>query len=233
MTFRRRGKPSFLSTVLFDLDGTLLDSFNARLGALQRVFTWAGILHPNAEQFLWNSQGVEMEEALSQLEVSQRIATNLFEGYRRIYWTKEPGLIRLYPGIQLALVELHSRGVKLGVVTQKRRAFEIKGQCVGALEELAEVGIAGLFSVIVGFEDVNYPKPHPDGVNLALNRLAARPHETLVVGDSAADIEAARAAGCWSCYATWGIPNVEHRLGSIQADLVAEMPQVLLELTFL
>ena len=65
--------------------------------------------------------------------------------------------------------------------------------------------MASLFSVVVGFEDVARHKPDPEGVELALGRLGVLPKEALLVGDSAADIEAARAAGCPSCYATWGI----------------------------
>ena len=128
------------------------------------------------------------------------------------------------------LEELHSHGVKLGIVTQKARVLEVEERYVGAAQELEELGVANLFSVIVGFEDVSDHKPHPHGINLALSRLSARPRETLMVGDSAADIEAARAAGCWSCYATWGIPAIELVFDSIRADLVAKTPRALLEL---
>ncbi len=222
-----------LSTVLFDLDDTLLDSFDARVNALQKAFIRAGILRLKAEQFLRDLHGTQLKEALTQLETAQKTGPNLFEDYRRIYWTKEPGTLRLYPGIRPMLAELHRKGVKLGIVTQKGRSFEVEGRYVGVVQELEELGVVNFFSVIVGFEDVNDHKPHPYGINLALGHLSAHPREALVVGDSAADIEAARAADCWSCYATWGIPATEHRLNSIQADLVAETPKALLELTFL
>jgi len=120
--------------------------------------------------------------------------------------------------------------VRLGIVTQKARQLEVEGRWVGAVQELEELGVANLFSMIVGFEDVSRHKPHPEGINLALSRLAALPRQTLVVGDSAADMEAARSAGCWSYYATWGIPAAELRLEAVQADLVAETPDVFLEL---
>lgn len=229
MIIRGHGRPASLSTVLFDLDDTLLDVYDARIKALQQVFTRAGILHPTAEQFLRVLRGIQLKEALTQFEATRKTAPDLLEDFRRTYYTKKPSSINLYPGVKLVLEELYSRGVKLGVVTQKIRALNIEGRYVGALQELEELGVAKLFTVIVGFEDVSHFKPHPDGVNLALSRLAAQPSETLVVGDSAADIEAALSAGCWSCQATWGIPAAEHRLGSIQADLVAETPEALLE----
>jgi len=229
MIIRGHSRPVYLSTVLFDLDDTLLDSFDARVKALQQVFTRADILHPTAEQFLQSLHGTQLKEALTQFGATQEIETNLFEDYRQAYWTKGPGKIALYPGVKPMLEELHWRGVKLGVVTQKGRAFEVQGKLVGALKEMEELEVANIFSVIVGFEDVDYHKPHPDGINLALSRLAVQPGETLIVGDSAADIEAARAAGCWSCHATWGIPTAEHSLDNIQADLIAETPKALLE----
>ena len=222
--------PDSLAAVLFDLDDTLLDSFEARVWSLQRVFTKSGISQPTAEQSLRDLHGTQLKEALAQLEVSLETIDKLFEQYRLAYWTQEPGRLRLYSGIKPMLKELLGRGVKLGIVTQKARLLEIDGRCVGAIKELEEMGIGDLFPVIVGFEDVSDHKPNPEGINLALSRLAASPGETLVVGDSAADIEAARAAGCWSCHATWGIPSVEYRLANIQADLVAETPEKLLEI---
>jgi len=229
----KRGELGILSAVLFDLDDTLLDSFDARVGALERVFKRTGITCLTAEQFLRDLQGAQIKEAFNQLEVAQGVGADLFENYRRAYWVKEPGLLSLYPGVKPMLEKLYARGVKLGVVTQKGREFEVDGEKVGALYEVVEVGIASLLSVLVGFEDVSSTKPHPEGINLALKRLGVYPHETLVVGDSIADIEAASAAGCWSCYAIWGIPAAGRRLDSIQADVVAEMPEALLRLTFI
>jgi len=216
--------------ILFDLDDTLLDSFDARVEALQSVFRHAEIHHPTAEEFLRSLYGGQLEGALTKLATSRGLEFNLFEHYRRTYWLKRPGTINLYPGIKTVLEELHLRGVKLGVVTQKIRVFEIEEHRVGASEELAELGIADLFSVIVGFEDVKNHKPHPEGISLAVSRLGVSPGETLVVGDSAADIEAALAAKCWSCHATWGIPTFAHELDSIEADIVAETPETLLGL---
>lgn len=94
------------------------------------------------------------------------------------------------------------------------------------------MGVFDLFSVLVGFEDVTRYKPDPEGVNIALERLGAPPHETLLVGDSGADIAAAQAAGCWSCHAIWGIPVSEHSLDSVKPDMVARTPEVLLGLEY-
>ena len=103
----------------------------------------------------------------------------------------------------------------------------------GASQELAEVGASEFFTVGVGFESVTNHKPHPEGVLLALDTLGVRPDQCAVVGDTPADMGAAKAAGCWSVHATWGIPaaNLSHR--DTDADFVIDRPEALLELPIL
>ena len=224
------GMPSRISTVLFDLDDTLVDSYTARVQALEGVFSAGNILSPTAEEFLRNLRGGQFEQALNELEATEDRILDLFGGYRRSYWSKGPGSIRLYPGIRSVIEELQAHGIKLGIVTQKGWAFDLEGRNVGASQELLELGIANLFSTGVGFESVSKHKPHPEGIFLALDRLRAHTRETIVVGDSLADMEAAQAAGCWSCHAVWGVPITERDLGSIEVDMVAEIPNALLKL---
>ena len=106
----------------------------------------------------------------------------------------------------------------------------MEGRQAGALKELQQLGIAGLFSVIVGFEDVTFHKPHPEPVHLALDNLKSRPWETIFVGNSAADVGAATAAKCWSCLATWGIGKTGDQHSDLGADLVIRAPEELLGL---
>jgi phosphoglycolate phosphatase-like HAD superfamily hydrolase len=208
-------------TVLFDHDDTLVDSRSARVAALDSAFSKFGIRRPRAHEFLLDLKGGQLEGALAELEAKEGRRLDLFGHYRQAYWSKNPGLIRLYPGVRQLLAGLSRRGLSLGVVTQKARSFEIDGRKAGAQEELAELGIGTLFPVVVGFEDVSNHKPHPECIHLALRGLGARPEETIVVGDSRADIEAARAAGCWSCHATWGMVSGTPDLGDISADVTA------------
>jgi len=218
--------------VIFDLDDTLLDSISARVISLQRVFTSAGITEQDAERFLRDLQGTSLSAALAQLAKGLGIGVDLFLDYRRTYWAKEQGILKLYPGIKQVLNKLHEYGLKLGVVTTKSMNVEFEGNVIGARQELQELGIADLFSVLIGFEHVTLHKPHPEGINMALTRLEVAPGETLMIGDSAGDIGAAQAAGCQSCHATWGLPANE--CTSIQAnispDFILDSPSALLEL---
>ena len=210
--------------VIFDLDDTLIDSFDSRLHAIAEVFRLVGIEAPTAHEFLTSLGGRQLFGAIEVLAPGRHIdGTSLSEAYRRFYWSKEPGLISLFPGIRPLLRDLNSSGCGLGIVTQKRREFTMEGRRCGASSELDELGVANLFSAVVGFEDVARHKPDPEGVALALNKLGVLPEEALFVGDSAADIEAARAAGCPSCHATWGIQGDAAPLGT-SPDFVARSP---------
>ncbi len=223
-----------ITTLIFDFDDTLVNSYAARLDALQRVFTAAGIHDPTAEAFFRDMDGRQLQDALRPLEDREGLQPDeLFQSYRRTYWTKKAGLISLFPGVFQVLEELRAREFKLGILTQKGWVFEVEGRPVGASQELVEVGARDFFSVGVGFESVTNHKPHPEGVLLALEGLGAEPSQCIVVGDTPADMGAAQAAGCWSCLATWGIPAANSSHAQAKADFVIDRPEALLELPIL
>lgn len=224
------GIPMPFSTLLFDLDDTLVDSLAARITALDCVFSANSISTITAEEFMHKLRGAQFEQALYRLEEQEGRDLDLFGSYRRSYWCNESRHISLYAGVKPVIERLNFLGVKLGVVTQKGWAFQMEGRQVGASQELLTLGMAHLFSTGVGFESVSKHKPHPDGILLALEQLESHASETLVVGDSLADMQAAQAAGCWSCHAIWGIPNTESDLGELTVDMVATIPEDLLEL---
>ena len=188
------------------------------------MFRIADIQTPTAHEFLAGLSGRQPIGALERLAPGRRIrGASLSEAYREFYWSKEPGLISLFPGIKPLLHDLNSSGCRLGVLTQKDREFQVEGRLSGASSELEELGVASLFSVVVGFEDVAHHKPNPEGVELALEHLGVLPRDALMVGDSSADIVAAKAAGCPSCHVTWGLNGDATPLGTLP-DFVARSP---------
>jgi len=221
-----------ITTVIWDLDDTLVDSVDARLAATHYTLTSAGITNPTAETFMANLRGSAIDQAFADIEAREGRQLDLVSGYRYKYWDKPPGVVRLYPGVEEVLRHLVSLRVKQGIVTLKRRNFDFHGKLAGASLELQELGIADMFGALVGFEDVSAPKPDPEGVLNVLERLGSSPSETVVVGDSLSDVRSAKAAGCRSCYALWGVSPDERRVEEADADIVAESPLELLELSF-
>ena len=225
---QRSGLPHQIAAVLWDFDDTLVDSLPARARALTRVFQDANIRNVDPTCFLLGIAGNTIQASLPLLTESPRRARDLFDRYRRLYWTKQPGTLRLYSGVEAVLDGLQRRGVLLSIVTSKPRSMDVEGVRAGVSAELEDLGVDARFSVVVGLEDVTEPKPHPEGILRALKQLSIPPERALMVGDSVADIEAAKAAGCWSCLATWGVPDAAERTRRANPDLVAETPSDIL-----
>jgi len=225
-----RKTPRETKAVLFDLDDTLLDSLKARVHALKHVIAETRITSIKAEEFLFSLNGSPFREALKELERANHIEDDLFIKYRRAYWFNSQDSLQLYPGVREMLDELKAKGLTLGIVTSKMHNAEFEGHRIGCAGELKKMGIAGMFSVVVGLEDVQKPKPDPECIRLALGKIGVRPGNTLVAGDTIADIEAARAAGCISCYAAWG--NAEWRMPpeKVGADYTAIKPDDILQI---
>lgn len=212
-----------ITTVLFDLDDTLIDSLPARIEALNHVFKHVGISNHDATSIIQNLRGVEIKDILIRCGANKEILDNLFYEYRRTYWTKQNNPVEVFPGIKSILEKLYSNRLKLGVVTQKGRDFNFEGHRAGAVVELEKAEIINLLPVIIGYEDVSHTKPNSEGIYKALDKLQSSAKETLFVGDSLADMMAAQSAGCWSCHARWGASP----LGNFQPDYIAETPEKL------
>jgi pyrophosphatase PpaX len=216
----RRG----IQAVLFDLDDTLLDSIKARVNALEHVFAEAGITGIKAGEFIYNLHGSPFVTALKELALAGNIHDDLFVKYRRAYWFKSMDSLRLFPGVREMLEKLKADGYKLGIVTSKMHDTIFEGSRIGCAIELEKLGIAGMFDAVVGLEDVTHPKPDPECIHLALSKIGVIPVNTLVAGDSAADMAAARAAGSKSCLAAWGLPGSPDPAEAKAADFVASEP---------
>lgn len=217
--------PLRVSAVLWDFDDTLVDSLPTRVEALSKVFRDVGMDDVETRRFLQNLGTSTLEESLASLATSRGRPPDLYRRYRSVYWTKDPSVLRLFPGMDVVLEALAGRGVSMAVVTQKARTFEIEGVAAGASVELEALGIADRFPVVVGIEDVAKTKPDPEGVLMALERLGVPPERAVMVGDTDADIGAAKAAGAWSCLATWGIPDGAERASRLRPDFVANAPR--------
>jgi HAD superfamily hydrolase (TIGR01549 family) len=114
--------------------------------------------------------------------------------YRTSFVDAELGLIKEFEGTRPALSSLRELGIKIGVVSNRkyaRRAVRLSG-------------IADLTDVVIGLEDVTNPKPHPEPLLLALERLSSPPDEAMYVGDTDIDVMTASAAGVYAAGVTTG-----------------------------
>ncbi|WP_331759874.1 HAD family hydrolase (plasmid) [Streptomyces sp. NBC_01525] len=176
--------------MLFDLDGVLLDSASAVRATLAGVATCATGRRVMPRDLPPGALRRPRVEVLALLDVADP------DDACARWWDSAMAAtpIAAFPGVLPGLQALRDRGAALGAVTLQDR---------DRLQWLLPPAVAELLDVVVTRHDAP-PKPAPDGLTAALNRLDARPERAVFVGDSPTDMAAARAAGVLALGATWG-----------------------------
>jgi phosphoglycolate phosphatase len=180
------------ATIVFDLDGTLVDTAPDLLRALQKTFDLEGLPYPSAAQFRrMVGRGARnlMEQACAQAgaNFSDARLAELTAAYLAFYRDEIAVESRPYPGLEAVLDQLAEAGAKLAVCTNKRTDL-----AVALLEALK---LAGRFSAVVGADAVPACKPHPDHFRHAVAKACGTMRGSIMVGDSAPDVISAKSAG--------------------------------------
>ena len=180
-------------TMLFDLDGTLIDTKELIVASFRHAIKQVlGRDYPD-EVYL-AGQGRPLIDQMRSFDAKR--AEELAAVYSEFNYRYHERLIREFPGVRALLADLVAAGVRLGVVTSKKRR--------GAELGLRHFGLEAYLSTAVFMEDTQEHKPHPAPVREALRRLGVRPEEAVMVGDSPFDIESALAAGTEAVGVAWG-----------------------------
>ncbi|MDN2566659.1 phosphoglycolate phosphatase [Aquibium sp. A9E412] len=188
----RAGAAGWPRAVLFDLDGTLVDSAPDLHGAVDAVLARHGLAPLDLDavrgmvgdgvkklvERAFAARGRPLTGAALDVATDEMMA---------VYGGRLTDLTRPMPAAAAAARRLAATGAGLAVVTNKPRRF--------AVDILAAFGLADLFAVVVGGDGAQPRKPAPDMLLAATAALGATPDMALMVGDSAADVKAARAAG--------------------------------------
>ena len=208
--------------VLFDHDGTLMSTLGVRSRALELAVAELTGRQINGEAIFAETHGQSLA-GLSQMltEGSDVTPEAMVDAYRAHYYVQNQAGIDPYEGIEETLNGLRSRGIAMAVVTSKLHR--------GAKEELEGAGLAGFFGRIVGADDVTEHKPNAEPLLQAMNAISAVPAQTLMVGDTMADLGGARAAGTKSGAALWDSQD-EAELRAAQPDYLLTDPREILRL---
>ena len=178
--------------VVFDLDGTLVDTLPDLHAAVSRLLTEAGLAAPSATEvrrMIGDGAKKLVERSLtwSRGEASEAELEAAHERFLEIYNAAPCVDSRLFANVAAALERLAADATPLAVCTNKpQRPTELI---------LSGLGIIGHFAAIVGGDAVERRKPHPDHLRLVLDRMGAAPERTIMVGDSKNDLAAARGCG--------------------------------------
>jgi pyrophosphatase PpaX len=211
---------SQLQTVLFDLDGTLIDSIRLILDSYHHTLTQHNLPARSDEEWL-RGVGTPLHVQFSQWHDSPEMLEAMIATYREFNLKHHDRMVTVYPGVVEAVRQIKSSGIQTGLVTSKNRQ--------GALRGLALVGLEALMDVMVCADEVSNPKPHPEPVEKAVALLGADPARTVYVGDSIHDMHSGRAAGVKTAAALWG-PFGRAHLESAGPDYWLEKPEDLVGL---
>jgi pyrophosphatase PpaX len=192
--------PRRFPAVLFDLDGTLIDSLELILNSARYAFAKLERAAPPDEEWL-AGVGIPLFTMFARYarDIADRDA--LIVAYREYQMANHDRLVRCYDGVVDAVRTLHERGYELGIVTSKSDALAMRG--------LAHVGLAKYMDTIVGCDSSSRHKPDPEPVRIALQRLGYAPEDAIFVGDSIFDIQAGNAAGVKTIAVLWGAAKKE------------------------
>jgi pyrophosphatase PpaX len=211
------------AAVLFDLDGTLIDSIELILGSMRYAFAKCESAIPSDAEWL-TGVGIPLRTMFQRYAAEDAGIDRLIAAYREHQLANHDSLVRCYDEVPQTLAALERAGHPLAVVTSKGDLLARRG--------LELVGIADYFETIVSCDSCTRHKPHPEPVLTALNRLGYAPHEALFVGDSVHDIEAGNAAGVETVAALWG-PFSREQLAVAEPDRfidrIGDLLQVLAE----
>jgi HAD superfamily hydrolase (TIGR01509 family) len=216
--------------VIFDLDGTLIDSFPAMLKMLDIAFERLKIPRVSRESaldaakeghFEWNRVLPPVKEAQKE-DLITRAAQILAEIQPQIMRREA----RLIPGAEHVLEEISRGGMRIGLVTATRKRF-----LGDKLYHFRETGVHHLFEAVIAVDDVPCRKPAPDPLIECAKRLGVPLDETVYVGDSRVDIRAGKAAGTWTIGVLTGLDD--HETLALEApdriiESVAELERTLL-----
>jgi pyrophosphatase PpaX len=193
--------------VLFDLDGTVIDSGAIILASMRHAAKEVLGTEVPDEELMAAVGGPGLEAQMHAL-APERVE-ELVSVYRAHNEPLHDGLA-CCAGIDDVLVRLKDEGRRLGIVTAKRRkTVELA---------FAQVPIAHLFDTVVGGDETERHKPDPEPLLLALERLGARADDAAYVGDAPFDIKAAKTAGLFSVGVTWGGIHARERLEAEEPD---------------
>jgi len=216
-----------VTAVMFDLDGTLVDTIQLILSAHRHTLAQhlKGPVPPEA--VIIRNLGRPLRDSLREYAAADGspdaagLAARMVDTYRAFQYEHHDRLVKGYDGVPETLVELRKRGYALGIVTSKARGI--------AMVVINAFDLAPLVDVMVFLEDTVRHKPGPDPLLEAARRGGFDPRRGLYVGDSIHDIAAGRAAGMKTAGALWG-PFERSELEAAGADVVLETPRELLPL---
>lgn len=206
---------STITTLLFDFDGTLMDTTNVIVGSWQQVYKKVTGKEGDEETILATFGTIlsdSLEDAFPGEPVDELV--NIYRGYHYDHFLE---LIDLYPGIRDMLMRAKSEGLRMALVTSRLKKT--------TMQALKEFDLEQFFEVVMTADDCTGHKPDPEPINVTLEKMGTSPENAMMVGDTLLDRQCARNAGVKSVLVSWA-PSIDvHALeGDDRPDHILEEP---------
>lgn len=180
-----------IRTILFDLDGTLIDTNELIAASFAHTFEQFGFTFTDEEMLTFNGPPlVDTFRAYLPDRVDEMVTI-----YREHNKKHHDMYVKVFPHVEETLKALQEAGIRIAVVTSKMRSVAKHG--------LEFTGLATYVEHVIALNDVEHAKPHPESVIKAMSLLDAKPETTLMVGDNYQDIEAGQNAGIRTAGVEW------------------------------
>ena len=190
-----------LDTIIFDLDGTLIDTNNIIVrsfrSTFERHFPDISLTDEKIHTFI----GPTLHQTFGDYTRDPFLIQDMIDSYREFYVDYEVGNFRIYPNVVEVVTQLKELGYNLAVLTSKFR--------VAAWPSYTHYGLDQLFDVFVGLDDVDYPKPHRNAVDTVLAQFPGY-KGAIMIGDNQGDILAGKNAGIYSAGVAWCLKGPAH-----------------------
>lgn len=198
-----------IRTVLFDLDGTLINTNELIYASFAYTFKQFNLTFTNEELKSFN--GPPLIDTFNKVNPEQ--AEAMFDTYREHNFTHHDEYVEVYPHVLETIKRLKEANIPLGIVTTKMRD--------GAMKGLDLMELTPYFDTIITLNEVTHAKPHPEPVLKAMKNLHAKPASTLMIGDNYHDIKAGKRAGVKTAGVVWADKGREY-LESYQPNYMIE-----------
>jgi len=211
------------TTVLFDLDGTLIDSAPDLAAAANELRAVHGLEPLALEQLrpMVGSGARGMVGVAFGLKPGEAGYEPLRVAFLELYVRRMLTLTRVFEAVHPVLDALDEQGIRWGVVTNKAMSM--------AQPITESLGLAARAAVVIGGDSTPHTKPHPAPLLEAARRIGAEPAACVYVGDDARDVQAGRAAGMATIAAAWGYLGQGEPVHAWGADHVSDVPAGVLQ----
>ncbi|WP_100333240.1 pyrophosphatase PpaX [Bacillus alkalisoli] len=197
-----------INTVLFDLDGTLIDTNDLIITSFLHTLDhyYPGQYH---REDILEFIGPPLYDTFVTMDKDR--VEEMITHYREFNLAKHDELVKEFDGVFETVQTLHEKGLKLGIVTSKMSPAVIMGLKLTKLDQF--------FDVVVALDHVTKAKPDPEPIQIALEQLGSKPEEAIMVGDNHHDILSGKNAGTKTAAVSWTLRGVEY-LQQFEPDYV-------------